>query len=444
MQDGAVCPAFDRPGGVPAIAGPPFLAGAGGILAGFALIFIGIDTLQQGMQVLAGRVNLAELPAHGLVAHFTVVLMGILLTVIMQSSSAAIATTLTALSVHAINFEQASSLVIGAAIGTTVTGALAAIGAGVPARRTALAHILFNLTTGIIALLLLPLFLAGLEQIRLVWGWKDETISLAAFHTGFIALGVILFLPLVNRFSRMIETLVPDTGPSLTRHLDRTLQATPAVALEATRMALRETLLEMIRCLSTGLMLGRWSPQREDIEAAIRQIQEFLDRLHAHPDDLVLTRSRWEQVHAVDHLWRLSTRLKPGLSVRPFLAQDRIGKPAEACQELLRLADACLCGTADSGWPARMQSLSQEIAIIRAEERKRIIEETARGMLGPAEALHLLDAHRWLDRVGHHVWRACVYLSEGQLRQEEAGTQNTPSNPEPTESALQNARVSRK
>src|SRR5690606_2724677 len=106
-------------------------------LAGFGLIFIGIDTLQQGMQRVAGAFDLAGLPAHGFLGHAVVVLIGIALTVVMQSSSAAIATTLTALAAGAINFEQASSLVIGAAIGTTVTGALAAIGAGVPAKRTA-------------------------------------------------------------------------------------------------------------------------------------------------------------------------------------------------------------------------------------------------------------------------------------------------------------------
>lgn len=67
-------------------------------------------------------------------------------------------TTLTALHTGAVSFDQAAAVVIGAAIGTTVTGALAAIGGSVPAKRTALAHVLFNLATGLIAVLL-PAFL---------------------------------------------------------------------------------------------------------------------------------------------------------------------------------------------------------------------------------------------------------------------------------------------
>lgn len=67
----------------------------------------------------------------------------------MQSSSAAVATTLTALHAGTLDLPQATYLVVGQNLGTTVTAVLAAVGASVPARRTALAHILFNLGTGL-------------------------------------------------------------------------------------------------------------------------------------------------------------------------------------------------------------------------------------------------------------------------------------------------------
>ncbi|HNP52760.1 MAG TPA: Na/Pi symporter, partial [Nitrosomonas nitrosa] len=89
-------------------------------LAGFGLIFVGIDHLQNGMQVLAGAFDLTALPSTGVIGHLIATVIGVFMTVVMQSSSAAVATTLTALHANVINFEQAASLVIGAAIGTTI------------------------------------------------------------------------------------------------------------------------------------------------------------------------------------------------------------------------------------------------------------------------------------------------------------------------------------
>ncbi|MFQ3671929.1 MAG: Na/Pi symporter, partial [Verrucomicrobiia bacterium] len=161
-------------------------------LAGFGLIFIGIDQLQQGMAGLNQHIDLAALPSSGLLGHALMMAAGILLTILMQSSSAAVATTLTALHSHTISFEQAASVVIGAAVGTTVTAALAAIGATAVAQRTALAHILFNLFTGIVALLLLPAFLALITWANQHLDLAPGAVSLAAFHTLFIAVGVAL------------------------------------------------------------------------------------------------------------------------------------------------------------------------------------------------------------------------------------------------------------
>ncbi|MFP5380591.1 MAG: Na/Pi symporter, partial [Vicinamibacteria bacterium] len=99
------------------------LAQAGLALAGFGVIFVGIDALQAGMAALAGRVDPAQFPVAGLAGRLLLVLLGVLMTVIMQSSSAAVATTLTALSGGAITLDQAAALVIGQNVGTTVTAA---------------------------------------------------------------------------------------------------------------------------------------------------------------------------------------------------------------------------------------------------------------------------------------------------------------------------------
>ncbi|MEQ9617203.1 MAG: Na/Pi symporter, partial [Phycisphaerales bacterium] len=119
-------------------------AALGGALAGFALIFFGIGVMQTGMEDLAARIDPASIPGDGLTGRFLLVLIGVVMTVVMQSSSAAVAATLIAVDSGAIGFEQAAALVVGQNIGTTVTAAIASIGASTPAKRTALAHIAFN------------------------------------------------------------------------------------------------------------------------------------------------------------------------------------------------------------------------------------------------------------------------------------------------------------
>jgi phosphate:Na+ symporter len=115
---------------------------AGAILAGFGLLFIGIDYLQGGMKGVSW--NLDAIGGSGFGWQWVLAGVGILMSVIMQSSSAAGATTLVALNAGSLNFEQACALIVGQSIGTAATSALVAIGAGLAVKRAALAHIVYN------------------------------------------------------------------------------------------------------------------------------------------------------------------------------------------------------------------------------------------------------------------------------------------------------------
>lgn len=196
--------------------------------AGFGMLFLGLSGMQDGMQGLADSFDLKSLPSQGLWAHVLAMLAGVVLTTVLQSSTAAVATTLTALHAGTIAFEQAAAVVVGAAIGTTLTGALVTIGGTISAKRTALAHILFNLGSGLIAILLLPLFLALLEWLNAHAGLEAGAMSLALFHTLFIALGVAVFMPFVEGFERMVARLLPERRQDMGRHLDASALGMPS------------------------------------------------------------------------------------------------------------------------------------------------------------------------------------------------------------------------
>lgn len=400
----------------------------GGGLAGFALIFLGIGTLQDAMQGISESVDIGWLNRPGVMGVLISVLVGIVLTTVMQSSSATIATALTAMSVNMIELDQAMSIVIGAAIGTTFTGVLASIAGTVSARRTAYAHILFNAVTGLLALVCMPLFLLLLDWYVQWSGNSDPAKQLALFHTLFISLGIVAFWPFVDRFASWLERLVPDTGPVLTRFLDPSLSATPALALAASKQALIATFHEILMELKRGLKRGHWNRQIDHIGQAIQQIQSFLESMPPTPDDETMTQARLDQLHAVDHLIRLATRLKSPGEVYRILAQDVIREATHKCQatveiatDWLQISEAIFPGStlpenisADAEVAfSELKRLADELKSLRQSQRQEIIKKTATGSFRPTDALHLLDGYRWLDRTAYHVYRATAHLTSG-------------------------------
>lgn len=206
----------------------------GTALAGFGLLFMGIALLQQAFAGLAGRISLPE--GEGPLAVLAQLGIGLLMTVLMQSSSAAMAITLTAAQGGLIGPQGAAAVVIGANIGTTVTALLAAIGATPNARRAASAHVVFNLLTGAVALLSLPWLVGVLGQARAVLGLPPgPAAQLALFHTTFNLLGVLLMWPLADRLTYWLQRRfrAREEDEAQAQFLDATVLAVPTLALDA-------------------------------------------------------------------------------------------------------------------------------------------------------------------------------------------------------------------
>jgi phosphate:Na+ symporter len=209
-------------------------------IAGFGVLFLGIDLLKDAFSGLSTDFSLPQ--GQSLTDTLQQIGIGILLTVLMQSSSAALAVALTAAQGGLLTAHGAAAVVIGANIGTTVTALIAALGATSSAKRAASAHIFFNLLTGVVALLLLPWLLDFLSLLRDTLGFNAAPAAeLALFHTVFNIMGVILIWPIAGRMARFLEarfkTVEEDEGKP--RHLDKTVQAVPAMALEALEREVR-------------------------------------------------------------------------------------------------------------------------------------------------------------------------------------------------------------
>ncbi|OGB16581.1 MAG: hypothetical protein A2W72_04670 [Burkholderiales bacterium RIFCSPLOWO2_12_67_14] len=255
----------------------------GTALAGFGLLFMGIALLQQAFAGLAGQISLPQ--GDGPATVLAQLGIGLLMTVLMQSSSAAMAITLTAAQGGLIDAQGAAAVVIGANIGTTVTALLAAIGATPNARRAASAHIVFNLLTAVVALLLLPWLIGALGLAREALGLPpDPAAKLALFHTTFNLLGVLLMWPLAARLTRWLQQRfrAREEDEAQPQFLDDTVLAVPTLALDAlTREVARagQVALRMTRSALAGAEAATLKADHTILTSLDAAIERFVEHL---------------------------------------------------------------------------------------------------------------------------------------------------------------------
>lgn len=373
----------------------------GAVLAGFGLLFTGIEYLQGGM---AGVEWNLEGLGGGPGGVWLLAGIGVVMTIVMQSSSAAGATTLVALAAGTLTLEQAFAMVVGQNIGTTATAALAAVGGGLAVRRTALAHILFNGITGVVALF----FLTPLGEAARWLGDRmgDEgVLSLAAFHTLFNLAGVILFFPWLNRFARMVEWMTGRGKVSAVARLDDTLaKAGGPVAMEAAWRALVDLSVTALRSLA-----DRGPEQRKppgDLPTEILKVADFIHGLRVEATDPPsMSERRVRLWHALDHLRRLAADLA---EAGGGSAESGIVEEMEGERKAIAMWLSWAGGRSAEGGDAAVLELarcSERFAALRKERRAELLEHLGRGAARPEETLASLEALRWLDGAHYHAWR---------------------------------------
>jgi len=214
------------------------------LFIGFGLLFHGLDYMKTSVDQLTQFFDITMLAGYGLGIFL---LAGIILTAVMQSSSATIALILSGIYSGLMGFEAGAAMVIGANMGTTVTVILGALG-GIPIKkRVAVGHLVFNTVTGAIVFLLLPV-LAWLIQSGL--GWEDNTVlGIALFHTLFNLIGVMLFLPFISGFTDKLNTLFQEPDKILTHFIQNTSPDVADAALVAFKKEILHQYIESRRYL---------------------------------------------------------------------------------------------------------------------------------------------------------------------------------------------------
>ena len=203
----------------------------GEFLVGFALLFIGLYELKDAVPDVKNNPEILNFLAGfadiSFLSRLMFVGVGTLLTIVVQSSSAAMALTLVLCSTGVIPFEVAAAMVLGENIGTTITAELASLVGNVHAKRSARIHTMFNIIGVTWMLILMPYALDIVEYISMnyfgsispytaVDGWGDSMspvpIALSIFHTGFNLLNVLLLIWFIPRLVKVAERTVKSQG----------------------------------------------------------------------------------------------------------------------------------------------------------------------------------------------------------------------------------------
>ena len=266
----------------------------GEVIVGFALLFMGLSLLKESVPDLKSNPQILEFLASytdlGFLSTIIFVGIGTLLTVVVQSSSAAMALTLVMANNGWMPFELAVAMILGENIGTTITANLAALVGNVHAKRAALSHFIFNVfgVIWIISLLSPALYLINYYIVSIGNPSPFTTaasipISLTLFHTTFNLINTLLLVGFVNFIARIVTNVIKSSGED-----DYSLEYISTGMMNTAELSIEQARKETVRM---GRMAGEMSQHFQELLISekpkkqkkllkkIREYEEMTDRM---------------------------------------------------------------------------------------------------------------------------------------------------------------------
>lgn len=273
------------------------------VLLGFGLLFLGLNYMSHSMPDITKNVDalafLESFNSDSLPMLLLCVFIGTAVTIVVQSSSAAMAMTLTMAYNGWLGVNASAALILGSNIGTTITAYLASIGTSTTAKRAAWAHIIFNVIGSTIAIILFRPLISFVNMIT-----PGDTLSLsgtelsthlplflAMFHSVFNIINTILFFPFVKKYAKFIVRLVPakaeyDEGTYHFKYIGSTFIDSPEIYM----LAIRDEIKKMANLACNMLnryrsMFNNPSKTLENDVLAMKKDEEYADQMQEQLSD---------------------------------------------------------------------------------------------------------------------------------------------------------------
>jgi phosphate:Na+ symporter len=392
--------------------------GFGDVLLGFGMLFLGMSIVGDALEPLRTYQPFLDLMLLGRKNPLIGILVGIVVTTLLQSSSAVTGLLVTMASRGIVTLGMALPIILGSNIGTTSTALVSSIGTSLTARRTALAHFLFNAFGSIV---FVP-FLTPFEKLAATTS-ADMARQIANAHSIFNITVTVLLLPVISQFAALICRLlkgdesIVERGP---KYLDARLVSTPFMAVMQTKKEVLRMAKLCIENLETAIsiFLGEKRDRRrfDDIEDVIDEIEEaisyYVAKISQHDvsdkDAKVLTSvinicADLERIgdHAVSIVELADYSFEHQL---PFSEEgikeleDMMGKVLEAVRVAVEALE-----TGDKAKASSIVAMDDILDDMERELRAKHIRRLNQGICYPASGVVYLDMISHLERIGDHA-----------------------------------------
>ena len=425
----------------------------GQVIFGFGILFIGLNTMSDVLKPLAS--NKASLDLITAMSKHPIwgLLVGTLLTIIIQSSSAVIGVLQSLASqpvveggvVHAlIPLQGAVPILLGSNIGTTITAILASIGSNRVAKRSALSHTLFNLFGTLVCLLLFPLFILFVTKISPVanpaTGITEAGVisrQIANAHTSFNILNTIVWLPFVKFLADLVSKFFPGEDPTM----EKGVKYLDSHVLNNAEFALNLSAKELLRMgiISQQMLSGvdnflNPAVQTSDMEK-VQENEDILDYLQVeiihYLSTIISQNSLTErqsnilanQMHIAGDLERIGDHCTNIMELEIYMKDEHITFSQMALEDLKKVFS--LSGEMFTCCLTAMKKMDFEVAqkVLELESLMDILEKEARinhlerlnvGYCNPKAAVVFNELMRNLERIADH----CNNIAEAVLDQQ--------------------------
>jgi phosphate:Na+ symporter len=396
-------------------------AAYGQALAGFALFLLGIQALKTGFSDVATGVDFSALPQGGLSAVAVYFGIGVVLTFLVQSSSATSAIAISATAAGMVPVEHAALVIIGADLGTSSTAALSALGATSNARRAAGGHVVLNVVTAAFAVAFLGVLIPAASWLQGVLSLPSGPgVTVAMFSSMFNVVGVLLMIPFTKPMVRMLEGRFASSEEDLARprHIDATV-------LEVPELAVRGLGLEVQRLGSACLELasestGGVQADGERLARKEKAIKMLAEEIRAGVSGL--NRARLSKdvaddvpalLRALQHYEEVLDLAVAGTSVRPVRV-DWYANLHASLVEKVRAAFAASDTSADTFEEDRMMRMRAEADAVYETMKAKLLEAAADREIAVADMDDRIEEiarmHRAVERATKAASRLAPHL----------------------------------
>jgi len=409
----------------------------GQVILGFGLLFFGLAVMTSVFGPLKHSPEFRQLFVTFSQNPLLALLTGIILTMIVQSSTATVGITMTLAGVGLLDFPTAFAVVLGDNIGTTVTAQLAALNGNITAKRTAWAHTLFNLFGAAYMLLLLnvkfkgnPIFLHFIDWLTPGNAFAGQNIerAVANSHSIFNIINCIVFIPLAGLLAFSVTKMVRGEVEVIehqTKFLDNRMLVTPEIAIgqakkEIVRMAqyAREQLDYSIKSIfvkghrERQALFEKVRRREETVNLLEREISSFLIRIDQQSITQEMAKATAAYLHLIHDLERIGDISENIIDLVQLKVEENIKFSEKADKELKQLSsyvDQSIALTVDAfeKWDkkAAEDAIEMEGRIDATEQayRDNHIARLGRSECDPKAGIVFLDALSNLERVGDHA-----------------------------------------